>query len=146
MMNQPTPWLDVARSHIEQPITAADMARLIAVVYPEMQTYLESRDRDGDCGLFVGYCFTRVGIRPPFYPTHERSFLRAFAWSVWGRPAWRMPGDVVVIDRGGWHHVGFYLGEKGPEAWGLLSATQGANREIKEWYFPSAGCAAVRRP
>ena len=66
--------------------------------------------------------------------------------AVWGQPAWRTPGDVVVIDRGGWHHVGFYLGEKGPEAWGLLSATQGANREIKEWYFPSAGCAAVRRP
>ena len=139
------PWLTVAYSLIGKPVTAVDLARGIAATYPEMKDYLDSRDRDGDCGLLVAYCFARVAIRPPFFPTHERSFLRAYAWTAWGQPAWRTPGDVVVIDRGGWHHVGFYLGEKG-DSWGLLSATQGPNREIKEWFFNSAGCAAVRRP
>lgn len=139
------PWFAVAQALAGRQVTAVEMARQIAVIYPEMGAYLESRDRDGDCGLFVGYCFARVAIRPPFFPTHERSFLRAFAWSAWGVPAWRVPGDVVVIDRGGWHHVGFYLGERG-DSWGLLGATQGPNREIKEWYFQSASCVAVRRP
>jgi hypothetical protein len=141
------PWLQVARSLVGKP--NPDFAQYIRTKWPGTKAYLDHASaHEGNCGLFVAYCFCQVGIFPPFVPTSpERSFLRAFAWTQWGLPGWRTPGDVVVINRGGWHHVGFYLDErKGPDYWNLLCATQGPNREICEWYFQSVGCVAVRKP
>lgn len=58
------------------------------------------------CGLFVGICAKRAGIKLP--PVA----VRAKAWAAWGNSA-RDPmfGDVLVFERPGGGHVGLYVGE-----------------------------------
>lgn len=58
------------------------------------------------CGLFVGICAKRAGF--PF----TQKMLSAREWLNWGQPVTRaMLGDVVVFERVGGGHVGFYVGE-----------------------------------
>jgi uncharacterized protein (TIGR02594 family) len=60
------------------------------------------------CGLFVATCVAEVGL--PTVPIA----LRAASWAAWGFPlaADRLsPGAVLVFQRPGGGHVGFYLGE-----------------------------------
>ncbi|MBB4154197.1 uncharacterized protein (TIGR02594 family) [Sphingomonas jinjuensis] len=60
------------------------------------------------CGLFAATCMTDAGITPPPIA------LRAKSWADWQapiRPERLAPGAVLVFQREGGGHVGFYLGE-----------------------------------
>lgn len=60
------------------------------------------------CGLFAAWCVKQAGIAPPPIA------LRAKAWATWGT-ALAMdqlaPGAVLVFERNGGGHVGFYVAE-----------------------------------
>lgn len=60
------------------------------------------------CGVFVGYCMKEVGHEPP------KLYMRAKEWATWGsrlRPERLSVGAVLVFQREGGGHVGFYVGE-----------------------------------
>lgn len=60
------------------------------------------------CGVFVAHCVQDVGLPYPKY------YMRAKAWSDYGsllRPDRLAPGAILVFDRAGGGHVGFYVGE-----------------------------------
>lgn len=60
------------------------------------------------CGIFVAHCMQEAGL--PF----PKLYMRAKAWSDYGsllRPDRLAPGAILVFDRSGGGHVGFYVGE-----------------------------------
>lgn len=60
------------------------------------------------CGVFVAHCMQDVDLP---YPTF---YMRAKAWSDYGSLLRRdrlAPGAILVFDRAGGGHVGFYVGE-----------------------------------
>lgn len=60
------------------------------------------------CGVFVAHCMQEVGLPYP------KLYMRAKAWSDYGsllRPDRLAPGAILVFDRAGGGHVGFYVGE-----------------------------------
>lgn len=73
------------------------------------------------CGLFVAACVSEAGLAPPFIA------LRAKSWAAWGanlRPTHLSPGAVLVFQRQGGGHVGFYVGED-DAAYHVLGGNQG---------------------
>jgi uncharacterized protein (TIGR02594 family) len=60
------------------------------------------------CGVFAAHCLDEAGIASPMLA------VRAKSWAAWGanlRPDRLAPGAVLVFEREGGGHVGFYLGE-----------------------------------
>lgn len=60
------------------------------------------------CGLFAAHCIAEAGLKPP--PIS----LRAKSWATWEANLGRSvlaPGAVLVFEREGGGHVGFYVGE-----------------------------------
>lgn len=60
------------------------------------------------CGVFVAHCMQESGLPYP------RLYMRAKEWSTYGsllRPDRLAPGAILVFDRKGGGHVGFYVGE-----------------------------------
>ena len=60
------------------------------------------------CGVFVAYCMKESGLPYP------KLYMRAKAWADYGsllRPDRLAPGAILVFDRAGGGHVGFYVGE-----------------------------------
>ena len=60
------------------------------------------------CGVFVAYCMQESWL--PF----PKFYMRAKAWSDYGSLLRRdrlAPGAILVFDRAGGGHVGFYVGE-----------------------------------
>jgi uncharacterized protein (TIGR02594 family) len=60
------------------------------------------------CGVFVAYCMKESGLPTP------KLWFRAKAWADYGsllRPDRLAPGAILVFDRAGGGHVGFYVGE-----------------------------------
>lgn len=60
------------------------------------------------CGTFVAHCFKATGIAVP------GAWYRAKAWATWGKAvpfSQCAPGVVLVFERKGGGHVGFYVGE-----------------------------------
>ena len=60
------------------------------------------------CGVFVAYCIKSASLPCP------KLYMRAKAWSDYGallRPDSLSPGAILVFDRAGGGHVGFYVGE-----------------------------------
>ncbi|SEM53299.1 TIGR02594 family protein [Sphingomonas gellani] len=73
------------------------------------------------CGLFVATCMDEVGIAP------APIAVRAKSWATWGQnlAADRLaPGAVLVFERPGGGHVGFYAGENAT-AYRVLGGNQG---------------------
>jgi uncharacterized protein (TIGR02594 family) len=73
------------------------------------------------CGVFVAYCLAEDGIKAP--PVA----VRAMSWATWGlaiRPERLAPGAVLVFERHGGGHVGFYVGEDAV-AYHVLGGNQG---------------------
>lgn len=60
------------------------------------------------CGVFVAHCMQEAGLPYP------KLYMRAKAWSDYGALLRRdrlAPGAILVFDRKGGGHVGFYVGE-----------------------------------
>jgi uncharacterized protein (TIGR02594 family) len=60
------------------------------------------------CGVFTAHCMQEAGLPYP------KLYMRAKAWSDYGallRPDRLAPGAILVFDRAGGGHVGFYVGE-----------------------------------
>ena len=73
------------------------------------------------CGLFAAQCVTEAGLIPPPIA------VRAKAWAAWGVPINAdnlAPGAVLVFERAGGGHVGFYVGERA-DAYRVLGGNQG---------------------
>ncbi|KQN10910.1 conserved hypothetical protein [Sphingomonas aurantiaca] len=73
------------------------------------------------CGVFVAYCLQEDGIAPVAIA------VRATSWATWGqalRPERLAPGAVLVFERPGGGHVGFYVGED-DAAYHVLGGNQG---------------------
>lgn len=67
-----------------------------------------SDDETPWCGVFVAHCMQESWL--PF----PKFYMRAKAWSDYGSLLRRdrlAPGAILVFDRAGGGHVGFYLGE-----------------------------------
>lgn len=65
-------------------------------------------DESAWCGVFVAHCMQVAGLP---YPS---LYMRAKAWSDYGSLLRRdrlAPGAILVFDRKGGGHVGFYVGE-----------------------------------
>lgn len=73
------------------------------------------------CGVFVAICLEDDGIAPAGIA------VRATSWSTWGqalRPERLAPGAILVFERPGGGHVGFYVGEDA-QAYHVLGGNQG---------------------
>ena len=60
------------------------------------------------CGVFVAHCIDEAALPIPKY------YMRAKAWADYGSLLQRdrlAPGAILVFDRAGGGHVGFYVGE-----------------------------------
>jgi uncharacterized protein (TIGR02594 family) len=67
-----------------------------------------SNDETPWCGVFVAHCMQESNLPYPKF------YMRAKAWSDYGSLLRRdrlAPGAILVFDRAGGGHVGFYLGE-----------------------------------
>ncbi len=73
------------------------------------------------CGGFVAAVLVSAGIEP------VKIAARAKSWAAWGsllRPDRLAPGAILVFDRQGGGHVGFYVGEDA-SAYHVLGGNQG---------------------
>ena len=89
------------------------------------------------CGLFVAYCMSAAGQTPPDIS------VRAKAWSTWGLPVEPTLGAVLVFERPGGGHVGFYAGETAA-AYRVLGGNQGD--AVNYAWIAKHRCVAVRWP
>jgi uncharacterized protein (TIGR02594 family) len=92
------------------------------------------------CGLFVAACVDEAGIKP------APIAVRASAWATWGSPL--LPkelavGAVLVFQRPGGGHVGFYVGEDAT-AYHVLGGNQGDAVTIAR--VAKSRCVARRWP
>ena len=91
------------------------------------------------CGLYVGICVSRAGFVPPDI------LVRAKQWADWGNTVKTHDaalGDVLVFDRRGGGHVGFYVGEDA-EAYHVLGGNQSDQVNIRR--LSKSRLIAVRR-
>ncbi|HEX8554775.1 MAG TPA: TIGR02594 family protein [Sphingomonas sp.] len=73
------------------------------------------------CGVFVAQCLGEAGIASPSFA------VRAKSWAGWEanlRPDRLAPGAVLVFERDGGGHVGFYIGEDAT-SYHVLGGNQG---------------------
>ncbi|MBB5696996.1 TIGR02594 family protein [Sphingomonas yantingensis] len=80
------------------------------------------------CGLFVAWCLSDAGFDLAADGLHRmRVAVRASAWATWGSNLARdrlAPGAILVFERPGGGHVGFYVGED-TAAYHVLGGNQG---------------------
>lgn len=89
------------------------------------------------CGLFVAQCMAEASLRPPPIA------VRAKAWATWGVPCKPQKGAVLVFERQGGGHVGFYAGET-HNAYQVLGGNQGDAVSLA--LIVKDRCVAVRWP
>ena len=85
------------------------------------------------CGLFVAQCLSAGGIDLAAEGFNRmRVAVRAKAWATWGanlRTTHLAPGAILVFERPGGGHVGFYCGEDAT-AYHVLGGNQSDNATI----------------
>lgn len=89
------------------------------------------------CGLFVAEVMSEAGFTPP------KIAVRAKAWADWGEPTAPCDGAVLVFQRPGGGHVGFYAGEDAT-AYRVLGGNQGDAVSLTR--IAKDRCVAVRWP
>ena len=89
------------------------------------------------CGLFVAECMAEAGLKSPPIA------VRAKAWATWGDACQPSRGAVLVFQRDGGGHVGFYVGENNT-AYRVLGGNQGD--AVSEAWIAKDRCIAVRWP
>lgn len=103
-----SPWLDVARK-LEglKEIPGPKHNPVIVRWLRDLKAWW-SDDETPWCGTFVAHCLKEVGLPIP------KLWFRAKEWATYGsllRPDRLAPGAILVFDRRGGGHVGFYVGE-----------------------------------
>lgn len=90
------------------------------------------------CGLFCAAAMQVAGFAPP------KIAIRAKAWALWGAPL-EVPveGAVLVFERPGGGHVGFYAGETST-AYRVLGGNQG--NAVSYTWIAKDRCIAIRWP
>jgi uncharacterized protein (TIGR02594 family) len=99
-----------------------------------------SNDETPWCGFFVAWAMDEAGLP---YPTH---WYRAKGWADYGsrlRPERIAPGAILVFDRKGGGHVGFYVGESENNYY-VLGGNQGNSVNVAP--IAKARCVAIRWP
>ncbi|NIJ31512.1 uncharacterized protein (TIGR02594 family) [Sphingomonas insulae] len=92
------------------------------------------------CGVFVAFCLAEDDIAA------APIAVRAVSWANWGqllRPERLAPGAVLVFERTGGGHVGFYVGEDAA-AYHVLGGNQGDAVTIAR--IAKSRCIARRWP
>jgi len=89
------------------------------------------------CGLFVAQVMAEAGFKSPPIA------VRAKAWATWGDPAPAVEGAILVFQRPGGGHVGFYAGET-KTAFLVLGGNQGD--AVTMAYIAKSRCVAIRWP
>ena len=92
------------------------------------------------CGVFVGACLDEAQIASPTFA------VRAKSWATWGvnlRAERLAPGAILVFERLGGGHVGFYVGEDAA-AYHVLGGNQGDSVTIAR--IEKERCIARRWP
>jgi uncharacterized protein (TIGR02594 family) len=89
------------------------------------------------CGVLAAYAVASAGLTPPPIA------VRAKAWATWGEPVKPMLGAVLVFERQGGGHVGFYVGEDAT-AYHVLGGNQSDAVTIAR--IAKDRCVAVRWP
>lgn len=92
------------------------------------------------CGVFVGACLDEAQIASPTFA------VRAKSWATWGvnlRAERLAPGAILVFERPGGGHVGFYVGEDAA-AYHVLGGNQGDSVTIAR--LEKERCIARRWP
>jgi N-acetylmuramidase/Putative peptidoglycan binding domain len=129
--------------------TIEDWLKFIANEYPVMSRYCRAEmqlDYFEWCGLAVGYCIAKAGIKPVFGVKDTDRFLWALAWQEWG-DAVESPeaGDVVVFDFGaGRQHVTLFEKDNGNGYWTCRGGNQ--SNQVKTSNFPKSCVYAIQRP
>lgn len=136
------PWIDAARAEIglkETPGPANTPrimawgqklgAKVLGIVYPN--------DATPWCGLFTAYCISAVGLKPPAIA------IRAKSWATWGEASMPCEGAVLVFQRPGGGHVGFYDSENAT-AYRVLGGNQ--SDAVGYTWIAKDRCIAVRWP
>lgn len=92
------------------------------------------------CGLFVATCISEAGLDP------VKIAVRASSWATWGQGlpfSKAAPGAVLVFQRPGGGHVGFYVGED-DTAFHVLGGNQGDAVSVAR--IAKSRCVACRWP
>lgn len=100
------------------------------------------------CGLFVAHCMRAAGIAPALIA------VRAKSWATWGAnldDSVLAYGAVLVFQREGGGHVGFYVGEGTVRIGGVLVPAYrvlGGNQSdnVTETWIAKSRCIARRWP
>lgn len=99
------------------------------------------------CGLFVATCLTEGGVDLSASDLNRQTVaVRAKAWATWGARLQLdrlAPGAVLVFEREGGGHVGFYVGEDAT-AFHVLGGNQGDNVTVGR--IARERCIAARWP
>jgi uncharacterized protein (TIGR02594 family) len=101
-------------------------------------TYFKNAHITPWCGLYMDKCLTDAGCKTP-----QDKSLAALSWRFWGKPATGVPGAVLVFQRPGGGHVGFYVAEDA-EAYHVLGGNQSDSVSITR--VAKARCVAIRWP
>jgi uncharacterized protein (TIGR02594 family) len=100
------PWIIEARKHLGLKEIPGPKHNTTILGWLESLKAWWRDDETPWCGTYVGHCFRVSGMRIP------KMWMRAKEWSNdWGFKLTKpVPGCVVVFDRVGGGHVGFFLG------------------------------------
>lgn len=92
------------------------------------------------CGLFAAWAVSMAGLIPP------KIAVRAKSWATWGEESTPCEGAILVFERQGGGHVGFYVGEtEGDEGAYLVLGGNQADSVCEAW-LAKKRCIAVRMP
>ncbi len=133
-------WLTIARSYIGvREIKGPRHNPTIIGWLRKLGSWIKD-DETPWCGTFMAAVMQEAGLPYP------REFPRAKAWADWGanlRESAVAPGAVLVFERKGGGHVGFYVGEDA-SAFHVLGGNQGDAVSITR--ISKARCIAIRWP
>jgi len=97
------------------------------------------------CGLFFATCM-KLADRPVPVPKDKYDYLRALKYkTLWQavQPSTEGLGDILIFQREGGGHIGFYVAES-PTTYSVLGGNQGNRVSIVE--IAKSRCVAIRRP
>lgn len=133
-------WLTIARSHIgTREIAGPKHNAKIMGWLSRLKSWIKD-DETPWCGTFVAAVMQEAGLPYP------KEFPRAKAWADYGanlRSTHVAPGAILVFQREGGGHVGFYVGEDAT-AYQVLGGNQSNSVNITR--IAKARCIAIRWP